>query len=167
MSSERSAYARTYARSLEEPEAFWAEAAAEIDWQRPFDKVLDRDAHPSPRWFAGGELNTCHNAVDRHVEAGHGDRIALVYDSAMLGGVRRFSYAELQGEVARFAGALVNLGVASGDLGHALFEFSGHGFPPAVQAADAAPVPSDPTPQHMVAECPRCSAGRISRTPTR
>jgi propionyl-CoA synthetase len=115
VSNERGAYARDYARSLAEPEAFWSEAATGVDWQGPFDRVLDREAQPAARWFVGGELNTCYNAVDRHVEAGHGDRTALVYDSAMLGTVRRFSYAELQDEVARFAGALARLGVGHGD----------------------------------------------------
>ncbi len=113
--SARGAYARAWARAANDPEAFWSEAAAGIDWQRPFEKVLDREASPIPRWFAGGALNTCHNAVDRHVAAGHGDRIALVYDSAMLGSVRRFTYAELRDEVARFAGALAGLGVSAGD----------------------------------------------------
>jgi len=109
------ALARSRASSLEEPETFWAAAAEAIRWGRPWERVLDDSRPPFYRWFAGATLNTCFNAVDRHVEEGRGDQIALVYDSAMLGCVRRFTYAELQLEVARCAGALAGLGVVKGD----------------------------------------------------
>ncbi len=102
-------------RANEDPEGFWGEAADGIHWERPFTRVLDRDATPSACWFVGGALNTCYNAVDRHVDAGHGDRVALVYDSAMRGVVERLSYADLRDETARFAGALTALGVGPGD----------------------------------------------------
>jgi propionyl-CoA synthetase len=109
------AYDDTYRRSLEDPDGFWREAAAHIDWIEPFEIVLDRTASPSARWFTGGVLNTCANAVDRHVAAGRAEQLALVYDSPVTGVVRRFSFAQLRDEVARFAGALAGLGVAKGD----------------------------------------------------
>ena len=108
-------YESIYRRSLEEPEAFWAEVGDGISWVRRWDRVLDSDNAPLYRWFVGGRLNTCSNAVDRHVEAGHGDRDAIIYDSAMNGIQRRITYRELQGEVARFAGGLRRLGVGVGD----------------------------------------------------
>ncbi len=101
--------------SLDEPEAFWAEAAEGIDWIRPYDTVLDDSDRPVYRWFVGGELNTCYNAVDRHVEAGRGDDAALIFDSAMTGTKKILTFAELQSETAQFAGALAGLGVGKGD----------------------------------------------------
>ena len=108
-------YRTVYRRSLDDPESFWADAADGIEWSRPWERVLDVSADPLPRWFTGGALNTCHNAVDRHVEAGHGDRRALIYDSPVTGSQRTYSYGELQNEVARTAGMLIRLGVESGD----------------------------------------------------
>ncbi len=104
-----------YRRSLDDPEAFWAEAAAAIDWIKPWEQVLDRSNPPFYRWFQGGELNTCHNCLDRHVDQGHGDQDALIYDSPVTGTVRRYSFRELRDSVARFAGALRNQGVGPGD----------------------------------------------------
>lgn len=109
------AYAEAYRRALDDPEGFWGEAAAAIDWDRRWDRVLDDGNAPFFRWFAGGRLNTCFNALDRHVAAGHGDRIALIHDSPVTGSVRRFTYAELTDRVARFAGAMRGLGVGAGD----------------------------------------------------
>ncbi|MEU8824768.1 propionyl-CoA synthetase [Streptomyces sp. NPDC048636] len=109
------AYDETYHRSLEDPEGFWLDAAAAIDWNRPPTRALDDSHAPLHRWFPDGELNTSYNALDRHVEAGRGDQTALIYDSPVTGAVRRFSYAELRDEVARFAGGLRSLGVAKGD----------------------------------------------------
>jgi propionyl-CoA synthetase len=109
-------YAALYARSLADRDGFWAERAADIVWSRRWDKVCDDSRAPFYRWFAGGELNTCFNAVDRHVEAGHGERLALIYDSPVTGGtIRRITYRELRDEVARFAGALAARGVGRGD----------------------------------------------------
>ena len=108
-------YDEVYRRSLEDREAFWAEAAGEIDWIKPWDRVLDDDDPPFYRWFAGGTLNTCHNALDRHVAAGRGDRPALIYDSPITGRQKTFSYAELTEKTARFAGVLAGLGVTKGD----------------------------------------------------
>jgi len=108
-------YEAAYRRSLDDPEAFWGEAASAIHWFEPFRKVLDESRAPFYRWFEGGRLNTCYNCLDRHVDAGQGDRTALVYDSPVTGVVHSFSYRELRDEVARFAGALRREGVAKGD----------------------------------------------------
>jgi propionyl-CoA synthetase len=108
-------YDEVYQRSLKRPEDFWAEAAGLLAWDRAWDRVLDDSRAPFYRWYAGGRLNVCHNAVDRHVEAGLGDRTALIYDSPVTGQVVRFSYRELRDRVAQLAGALRGLGVTRGD----------------------------------------------------
>ena len=108
-------YAETHRLSLERREEFWAEAAEDIRWDRPFDRVLDDSRAPFYRWFPGGLLNTCANAVDRHVEEGRGAQRALIYDSPVTGTVQTFTYAELQREVATLAGALLEIGVEVGD----------------------------------------------------
>jgi propionyl-CoA synthetase len=100
---------------LEDPEGFWAEAAAEIDWVDPWDRVLDDSRAPFYRWFTGGRLNTCYNALDRHVERGRADQLALIYDSPVTDSVAVFSYRELRDTVARFAGALAAEGVEARD----------------------------------------------------
>jgi propionyl-CoA synthetase len=115
MTSTESRYQPVYDRSLADPEGFWREAAAGLDWIRPFDRVLDDRAAPFYRWFAGGGLNICDNALDRHLRQGHGERVALIYDSPVTGTIRAYSYAELTDRVARLAGALIRLGVAKGD----------------------------------------------------
>jgi propionyl-CoA synthetase len=104
-----------YRHSLDDPEGFWAAAAAAIDWFEPFERVLDDSRAPFYRWFTGGRLNSCYNALDRHVERGRGDRLALVYDSPVTGETKSFSYSELRDAVARFAGALAAQGVERGD----------------------------------------------------
>jgi propionyl-CoA synthetase len=108
-------YDRVYARSLSDPNGFWGEAAGLIDWYEPPAEVLTEVDEHHHRWFSGGSLNTCFNALDRHVAAGRGEQLALVYDSPVTGVVRRFTYAELQREVETCAGALAELGVAKGD----------------------------------------------------
>ncbi len=107
--------AELHRRSLADPEGFWGEVARELHWDAPFERVLDRGAQPTPRWFPGGRLNTAFLALDVHVEAGHGERTALVWDSPVTGSVRRLSYAALRDEVALTAGALSALGVGRGD----------------------------------------------------
>jgi propionyl-CoA synthetase len=104
-----------YARSMQDPEGFWADAATGIDWVRPWRQVLDRSGAPFYRWFSGGELNTCFNAVDRHVAAGRGAQAAIIYDSPVTDTKRVITYAELQDLVARFGGVLRDLEVAKGD----------------------------------------------------
>ncbi len=110
-----SGYAAAYERSINDPEGFWREAAAAIDWTRPPERILDREREPFFRWFPDAELNTCHNALDRHVDAGRGDQPALIYDSPVTATGRTYTYRELRDEVARFAGALRDLGVRRGD----------------------------------------------------
>ena len=104
-----------YRRSLEQMEGFWAEAAADIHWDKPWDKVLDESNAPFYRWFTGGQLNTCYNALDRHVENGRGEQAALIYDSPVTGRQQTRSYKALRDETARFAGALVAHGIGKGD----------------------------------------------------
>ncbi|HYF85654.1 propionyl-CoA synthetase [Azospirillum sp.] len=104
-----------HARSLSDPAGFWGEAAKDISWFKPWDKVLDDSNAPFYRWFTGGELNTCYNAVDRHVEGGRGAQAAIIYDSPVTQTVQTITYAELQDQVARFAGALRAQGVEKGD----------------------------------------------------
>jgi len=104
-----------YRRSLDDPEQFWAEAAAEIDWDEPWERVLDDSQAPFYRWFAGGRLNSCHNALDRHVEGGRADQLALIYDSPVTATTATFTYRELRDAVAGFAGALAAQGVGRGD----------------------------------------------------
>src|SRR5579875_3072317 len=110
-----SRYAETYRRSLVDREGFWAEAAQAIDWEKRWDAVLDSSRPPFFRWFRGARLNTCYNALDRHVAGGRAQQTALIYDSPVTGTVRRFSYRELHDEVALLAGALRMHGVQKGD----------------------------------------------------
>jgi propionyl-CoA synthetase len=110
-----SSYRDAYRQSISDPDEFWGAAAGAIDWTRPPGRVLDRSNPPFYRWYPDGELNTCHNALDRHVDAGRGGQAALVYDSPVTGAGRTYTYTELRDEVARFAGALRGLGVGKGD----------------------------------------------------
>src|ERR671924_2272172 len=111
----KSVYADTYARSLANPEDFWAAAADDLYWDRRWDRVFDDARPPYYRWFTGGRLNTCYNALDLHVDRGRGKQRALVYDSPVTNTVSVFTYAELRDTVARFAGALVRQGIGKGD----------------------------------------------------
>jgi len=108
-------YQTEYRRSLADPEAFWAAQAEKLHWHKRWDRVLDTDQAPLHRWFAGGELNTCYNALDRHVDNGRASQTALIYDSAVTQTIRSYSYRELRDLVARFAGALQAQGVQQGD----------------------------------------------------
>jgi propionyl-CoA synthetase len=110
-----SRYEDEYARSLRDPEGFWGDAAALIDWYEPPVEALTHLDEHHDRWYRGGRLNTCFNALDRHVAGGRGEQLALVYDSPVTATVRRFTYAELLAEVETFAGALAGLGVVKGD----------------------------------------------------
>ncbi|MCA1780743.1 MAG: propionyl-CoA synthetase [Dermatophilaceae bacterium] len=109
------AYAAAYERSISDPDGFWGEAAKAIDWITPPTTVLDDSNPPFYRWFTGGTLNTCFNALDRHVADGRGDRVAMFYDSPVTDTKTQFTYAELLDQVSRFAGALASLGVEKGD----------------------------------------------------
>jgi len=101
--------------SVQNREAFWAEAAKGITWYKQYDKVLDSSNPPFYRWFVGGKMNTCYNAVDRHVENGRADQTAIIYDSPVTNTIAKITYKELQERVARFAGALQSQGVTKGD----------------------------------------------------
>ena len=109
------AYRDAYRRSLEDPDGFWAEQAQALHWERRWERVLDARRAPFYRWFSGGRINTCYNALDRHVEQGRGAQAALIYDSPVTGTVAQLTYLELCGRVARFAGALRAQGVRRGD----------------------------------------------------
>ena len=108
-------YASLYAQSMADPETFWLTAAKELDWIQTPTRSCDFSAAPVARWFPDGQINTCYNAVDRHVDRGRGDATALIYDSPVTGTQRTFSYQELQIKVAQLAGALKNLNVNKGD----------------------------------------------------
>ena len=109
------AYAEEYRRSIEDPEGFWLTAAQALDWENPPTRALDDSAAPIYRWFPDGVLNTCHNALDRHVDGGRADQLALIYDSPVTGSKSTFTYRELRDRVAVFAGGLAGLGVGRGD----------------------------------------------------
>jgi propionyl-CoA synthetase len=102
-------------RALADPQGFWGDAAAAIDWDTPWDTVLDDSKAPFYRWFTGGRLNTCYNALDRHADGGRGGQAALIYDSPVTDTIRTYTYAELRDVVARFAGAMAAQGVGKGD----------------------------------------------------
>src|SRR5262249_44199402 len=102
---------QAHSRSLANPNEFWAEAAERVHWFRRWDRVLDDSRAPIYRWFTGAEVNTCYNAVDRHVEGGRKDQLALIWDSPVSGSRRTLTYGALRDEVAVFAGALRKLGI--------------------------------------------------------
>ena len=108
-------YDAVYERSLRDPEGFWGEAAAQVHWFKRWERVLDDSNPPFYRWFRGGMVNTCYNALDRHVEGGRGEWTALIYDSPVTRSIKRYSYRELRDLVARFAGVLAALGIGKGD----------------------------------------------------
>ena len=115
MNIRANAYRDAHRRALQDPEEFWGEQAAALHWERRWDKVLDASRAPFYRWFGGGRINTCYNALDRHIDQGRGEQAALIYDSPVTGTVTRLSYRELRDRVARFAGALAAQGVGRGD----------------------------------------------------
>ncbi|MCK1334681.1 propionyl-CoA synthetase [Bradyrhizobium sp. 38] len=111
----KSSYHDVYARSLADPEGFWADAAKEIDWIEPPKAIFDASQGVYGRWFSGGVVNTCYNALDRHVERGRADQVALIHDSPLAGSVTKFTYAELLAEVQALAAIMQDFGVAKGD----------------------------------------------------
>jgi len=108
-------YLDTFRRSLESPEELWAEVGEVLDWDRPWNKVLDNTDQPFTKWYDGGELNACNNAVDRHIRAGKGGKVALIHDSPVTNTVTKVTYAELYEEVSKLAGVMASLGVKKGD----------------------------------------------------
>ncbi len=109
------AYEQAYSRSIAEPQEFWAELAEDCHWFKRWDRVLDDSNKPFYRWFVGGEINTCYNALDLHVQKGRGEQTALIYDSPVTETIKYFSYAELLELVSKFAGVLAAKGVLKGD----------------------------------------------------
>lgn len=109
------AYAAMHTASLRDPDAFWSKAAEAVDWVEAPKTVLDRQAKPTARWFVDGRLNTCWNALDRHVRAGRGKQAAVIYESPVTGSSAVISYEDLLARVAAFAGALRERGVVAGD----------------------------------------------------
>jgi propionyl-CoA synthetase len=109
------AYQQAYQQSIQDPEGFWGAAAEGVTWIRKWDKVLDASNAPFYQWFQGGVVNTCYNAVDRHVESGRADQLALIYDSPVTDTIGQYTYRELQEWTARVAGMLAQHGVAKGD----------------------------------------------------
>ena len=110
-----SEYTTAHHRSVADPAAFWLDAAGAIDWVTPPTTAVDESRPPFYRWFPDGELNTSYNCVDRHVEAGHGDRAAIIHDSPVTGVKETITYAQLLARVEIFAGALAAEGVGRGD----------------------------------------------------
>jgi propionyl-CoA synthetase len=108
-------YDEMFRRSLADPDGFWGEAAEAIDWETRWDRVLDDTRAPFTLWFTGGRLNTCWNALDRHVAKGRAEQVALIYDSPVTTRIQKFTYRQLRDQVALLAGALRSLGVAKGD----------------------------------------------------
>lgn len=109
------AYMHAYDRSIRDPESFWGEIAQECHWFHKWDKVLEKGKPPFYRWFMGGMLNTCYNALDYHVERGLGGKTALIYDSPVTGIIKKYSYQQLLDLASRFAGLLISKGVRKGD----------------------------------------------------
>ena len=115
MDARSSRYHEVYARASRDPEGFWAEAAADIDWYEPAKKIFDPSAGVYGRWFVGASCNTCFNALDRHVLRGRGKQAALIYDSPMTGAKTVFTYEQLLAEVKTLAAILQDFGVSKGD----------------------------------------------------
>jgi propionyl-CoA synthetase len=108
-------YEAAFEQSINDPDGFWAKAAEDCHWYKRWDKVLDDSNKPFYRWFTGGQINTCYNALDYHIDQGRGDQLALIYDSPVTDTVKKYTYSQLRDEVATFAGVLKAYGVEKGD----------------------------------------------------
>lgn len=108
-------YGDAFSRSVNNPAEFWAEASEDIVWHKKWTKVLDDSSSPFTKWFVGGQLNTCYNALDRHVDEGNGDQVAIIFDSPVSKQMDKITYKELLHEVSRLAGVLRKYGVERGD----------------------------------------------------
>jgi propionyl-CoA synthetase len=115
MSDAKARYSEIYERSLRDPQGFWGEAAKDIDWFEPAKKVFDPSMGIYGRWFAGGVVNTCFNAVDRHVKTGRADQLAIIHDSPLTNQITTLTYAQLQQEVETLGAVMQDFGVAKGD----------------------------------------------------
>src|ERR1700709_1325196 len=112
---DNSRYHQVHARSLADPEGFWGEAAREIDWIEPAKKLFDPSMGRYGRWFAGAVVNTCYNALDRHVAGGRADQVALIHDSPLAGAVTQLTYREMLHEVKTLGAIMQDFGVGKGD----------------------------------------------------
>src|SRR5947208_10146493 len=112
---DNSRYHQVHARSLADPEGFWGEAARDIDWIEPAKKIFDPSMGVYGRWVAGAVVNTCYNALDRHVTGGRADQVALIHDSPLTNTISKFTYAEMLKEVQTLAAVMADFGVAKGD----------------------------------------------------
>src|SRR2546430_9133119 len=110
-----SRYHGAHARSLRDPEGVWGEAARQIDWIEPAKKIFDPSMGTYGCWFAGAVVNTCYNALDRHVAGGRADQVALIHDSPLTNTISKFTYAEMLKEVQTLAAVMADFGVAQGD----------------------------------------------------
>ncbi len=108
-------YQKAYEESINKPDSFWDRAAQDVVWSKKYSKVLDDTRKPFYRWFIDGEMNTCYNALDYHIEQGRGDQVAIIYDSPVTGTIRKITYKEFRDDVALFAGALKKQGIEKGD----------------------------------------------------
>jgi propionyl-CoA synthetase len=108
-------YEIAHKQSIEDPNGFWGAVAEDCHWYKKWDKVLDESGKPFFRWFSGGEMNTCYNALDYHIENGRGEQNALIYDSPVTDTIKKYTYTQFRDEVARFAGALAAQDVVKGD----------------------------------------------------
>ncbi len=108
-------YEVAHSQSMEDPNGFWGAAAEDCHWYKNWEKVLDDSNKPFYRWFSGGEMNTCYNALDYHIDNGRGDQNAMIYDSPVTDTIKKYTYNDLRDEVARFAGALAAQGLSKGD----------------------------------------------------
>jgi propionyl-CoA synthetase len=108
-------YDEAYAKSINNPDGFWGKIAEDCHWYKKWGKILDDSNLPFYRWFTGGEINTCYNALDVHIADGRGHQAALIYDSPVTNTIKKYTYTELRDEVAKFAGVLAALDVRKGD----------------------------------------------------
>ena len=108
-------YEIAHKQSIEDPNGFWGAVAEDCHWYKKWDKVLDESGKPFFRWFSGGEMNTCYNALDCHIENGRGEQNALIYDSPVTDTIKKYTYIQFRDEVARFAGALAAQDVVKGN----------------------------------------------------
>jgi len=108
-------YLEAYRQSVQDPVSFWEKQAHLLDWDRPWQKVLDNSNPPFTKWYVGGYLNACYNSIDRHILAGRGAKVALIHDSPLTGTVRRVTYQELYDQIILLAGGLAKMGVVKGD----------------------------------------------------
>ncbi|MFV8360491.1 acetate--CoA ligase [Flavobacterium sp. LS1P3] len=108
-------YEEIYTRSIDQPEAFWASQADEIEWYSKPETILSKDENGYPLWYKDGELNICYLTLDKHIQDGYGDQTAFIYDSPVTQTVKKYTFSEVKTEVAKLAGGMQSLGLKKGD----------------------------------------------------